>query len=75
MRAIWTILKRALNGYIAHDALSRGAAIAFYVVRRSFSSWWRACIGVIATCPLSETQSCWQLISNRAMLLPYARGL
>jgi hypothetical protein len=23
----------------------------------------------------SETQSCWQLISNRAMLLPYARGL
>ena len=32
MWAIWTILKRALNGYIAHDALSRGAAIAFYVV-------------------------------------------
>src|ERR1700730_18316343 len=24
---------------------------------------------------LSETQSCWQLISNRAMLLPYERGL
>ena len=24
---------------------------------------------------LSETQSCWQLISNWAMLLPYARGL
>jgi hypothetical protein len=24
---------------------------------------------------LSETLSCWQLISNRAMLLPYARGL
>jgi hypothetical protein len=24
---------------------------------------------------LSETQSCWQLISNRAMLLPYARDL
>jgi hypothetical protein len=24
---------------------------------------------------LSETQSCWQLISNRAMLPPYARGL
>ena len=24
---------------------------------------------------LSETQSCWQLISNRAMLLPYARSL
>ncbi|SIO42192.1 hypothetical protein SAMN05443247_05152 [Bradyrhizobium erythrophlei] len=24
---------------------------------------------------LSETQSCWPLISNRAMLLPYARGL
>jgi predicted PurR-regulated permease PerM len=27
------------------------------------------------TLSLSETQSCWQLISNRAMLLPYARGL
>jgi hypothetical protein len=24
---------------------------------------------------LSETQSCWQLMSNRAMLLPHARGL
>ena len=24
---------------------------------------------------LSETQSCWQLIPNWAMLLPYARGL
>jgi hypothetical protein len=24
---------------------------------------------------LSETQSCWQLISNRAMLLSYARAL
>ncbi len=32
MLATWTILKRALNGYIAHEALSRGAAIAFYVV-------------------------------------------
>jgi len=29
----------------------------------------------IITLSLSETQSCWQLISNRAMLLPYARGL
>jgi transposase len=27
------------------------------------------------TLSLSETQSCWQVISNRAMLLPYARGL
>jgi membrane protein len=32
MHRIWTILKRALNGYMTHDALSRGAAIAFYVV-------------------------------------------
>jgi hypothetical protein len=32
--------------------------------------------GLIRDClSLSETQSCWQLISNRAMLLPYARGL
>lgn len=29
---MWTILKSALEGYIAHSALSRGAAIAFYVV-------------------------------------------
>lgn len=32
MQATWTILKRALHGYLAHEALSRGAAIAFYVV-------------------------------------------
>jgi hypothetical protein len=32
--------------------------------------------GLIRDClSLSETQSCWQLISNRAMLLPYASGL
>jgi hypothetical protein len=30
-------------------------------------------VGTIVS--LSETQSCWQLISNRAMLLPYAKGL
>jgi hypothetical protein len=30
---------------------------------------------VVAKVSLSETQSCWQLISNRATLLPYARGL
>jgi membrane protein len=29
---VWTILKSAVEGYIAHGALSRGAAIAFYVV-------------------------------------------
>jgi membrane protein len=29
---VWSILKSAVEGYIAHDALSRGAAIAFYVV-------------------------------------------
>jgi membrane protein len=30
--AVWRILKSAIEGYIAHGALSRGAAIAFYVV-------------------------------------------
>ena len=30
--AVWSILKSAVEGYIAHGALSRGAAIAFYVV-------------------------------------------
>jgi len=29
---VWSILKSAVEGYIAHEALSRGAAIAFYVV-------------------------------------------
>ena len=29
---MWRILKSAVEGYIAHGALSRGAAIAFYVV-------------------------------------------
>ena len=29
---MWSILKSAVQGYIAHGALSRGAAIAFYVV-------------------------------------------
>jgi len=29
---VWSILKSAVQGYIAHGALSRGAAIAFYVV-------------------------------------------
>jgi len=29
---VWIILKSAVEGYIAHGALSRGAAIAFYVV-------------------------------------------
>src|ERR1700694_4499994 len=32
MVAIWKILKQAVSGYLAHEALSRGAAIAFYVV-------------------------------------------
>jgi hypothetical protein len=31
--------------------------------------------GINGLVSLSETQSCWQLISNRAMLPPYARGL
>ena len=29
---MWSIIKSAVEGYIAHGALSRGAAIAFYVV-------------------------------------------
>ena len=35
----------------------------------------RAILGELPHLSLSETQSCWQLISNWAMLLPYARGL
>ncbi len=29
---IWRILKQAISGFIAHEALGRGAAIAFYIV-------------------------------------------
>lgn len=29
---LWNVLKRAIQGYIEHGALSRGAAIAFYTV-------------------------------------------
>jgi membrane protein len=29
---LWTTLKTAVRGYLAHDALSRGAAISFYIV-------------------------------------------
>src|SRR4051812_31873362 len=29
---IWKILREAVNDYIAHGALSRGASISFYVV-------------------------------------------
>jgi membrane protein len=29
---LWRVLKQAVLGYIAHEALSRGAAISFYVV-------------------------------------------
>ncbi|SED14822.1 YihY/virulence factor BrkB family protein [Bradyrhizobium erythrophlei] len=32
MAATWRILKQAMSGFLAHEALSRGAAIAFYVV-------------------------------------------
>ena len=32
MAAIWRVLKRAATSFLAHEALSRGAAIAFYVV-------------------------------------------
>jgi integrative and conjugative element protein (TIGR02256 family) len=42
-----------------------------WIDRRS----WRRQMGRHKPVSLSETQSCWQLPSNRAMLLPYARGL
>ena len=29
---MWSVFKTAVEGFIAHGALSRGAAIAFYVV-------------------------------------------
>ena len=29
---LWKILKSAIRGYIAHEALTRGAAIAFYAI-------------------------------------------
>jgi membrane protein len=29
---LWRVLKQAVLGYMAHEALSRGAAISFYVV-------------------------------------------
>ena len=29
---VWKILKQSVSGFIAHEALSRGAAIAFYIV-------------------------------------------
>ena len=32
LRAIWTLLKDSVNGYIEDDALSRGAAIAYYTI-------------------------------------------
>jgi len=32
MSAVWKILKSAVRGYIANEALSRGAAISFYAV-------------------------------------------
>jgi membrane protein len=30
--SLWNIMKQAVQGFVAHGALSRGAAIAFYVV-------------------------------------------
>ncbi|MCO6418483.1 YihY/virulence factor BrkB family protein [Siccirubricoccus sp. KC 17139] len=32
LRRIWTLLRRSVEGYIEDDALSRGAAIAYYTV-------------------------------------------
>lgn len=32
LRTIWTLLKDSVNGYIEDDALSRGAAIAYYTI-------------------------------------------
>jgi hypothetical protein len=40
--------------------------------RDYFDPYGNICTRLVA---LSETQSCWQLMSNRAMLLPHARGL
>lgn len=38
----WKVLKDAFSGYIAHEALTRGAAIAFYAVTSlaPYCSWW-----------------------------------
>jgi len=30
--SVWQVLRRAVNGYISHGSLSRGAAISFYAV-------------------------------------------
>jgi hypothetical protein len=50
------------------------SSVAKYMVKRRGppSQGWRTFLRNLS---LSETQSCWQLISNRAMLLPYGRGL
>jgi membrane protein len=32
MSEVWNILKSAINGFIANEALTRGAAISFYAV-------------------------------------------
>ncbi|SIO41234.1 hypothetical protein SAMN05443247_05018 [Bradyrhizobium erythrophlei] len=68
-------------------SLSRNAAVAaeradelrLIVERhyhRSFSFLMRSLLFLsYVPLSLSETQSCWQLISNRAMLQPYAKGL
>ncbi len=32
LRATWVLLKNSVNGYIEDDALSRGAAIAYYTI-------------------------------------------
>lgn len=32
MAEVWNIFKSAVRGYIANEALSRGAAISFYAV-------------------------------------------
>ena len=58
------VLKRRLHGRVRLTNHDRWFFIQLY-------RWFPSILQV----SLSETQSCWQLISNRAMLLPYAKGL
>src|ERR1700686_3035916 len=61
------------NDIRTHRSLDKDAPVTRQIQRKgSIKS--HAILGGLHL-SLSETQSCWQLISNRAMLLPYARGL
>jgi len=62
-----------------HDHISRNRFVTRYAYHHGYFDGeereFRGFGMVEQWVSLSETQSCWQLISNRAMLLPYARGL